>query len=245
MTNNNQEILDLLLKIKTKVNNDFLFPVLDPEAKALVPSNPFAFCVASCLDRGTKAEIIWTIPYWISQIVGHFDPEKFYQMSLPEVTEIFSKLPKKPRYINMAPATFQSITSIILDQFGGNSRKIWEGKKAKEVKKTFLSVKGVGEGISNMTVILIENAFEITFSDLDHTQMNIKPDVHTMRVLYRLGVAAYIEEIEAISAGRILNPEYPGEIDGPLWYVGRTWCKAEKPRCNDCDLESECERIGL
>lgn len=239
------KVVDQLNLIKKDVKNDYLFPVLVDEARKLVPSNPYAFCVACCLDRGAKAEIIWTIPYWISLSVSHFDPAIFYKMSLPEITEIFYRLPKRPRYLNIAPTTFQIITKITIEQFDGNARKIWEGKKAFEVKKTFTSVKGVGEGISNMAVILIENAFNITFSDLDHTQMNIKPDVHTMRVLYRLGISPIIDVNAAIKSAQLLCPEYPGSLDGPLWYVGRTWCKAEKPNCNECDLNIVCKRIGL
>lgn len=37
-----------------------------------------------------------------------------------------------------------------------------------------------------MAVLLIERAFDIRFPDVDRSAMDIKPDVHTMRVLYRL-----------------------------------------------------------
>lgn len=245
MKNNYETISNLLLEYKKQSNVDYLFPVLEPEAKKMIPSNPYAFCVATCLDRGTKADIIWTIPYWIFQKVGHFDPNIFYQMPISEVNKIFYQLPKKPRFIDKAAHTFQSITKIIVDQFDYDASNIWRNKKASEVKRTFMNVYGVGNGISNMAVILIENAFGIQFSDLDHSRMDIKPDVHTMRVLYRLGVAAYIEENEAISSARLLSPEYPGEIDGPLWLIGRNWCKANNPICNDCFLNNVCPRIDL
>jgi len=53
--------------------------------------------------------------------------------------------------------------------------------------------------------------------------MDIKPDVHTMRVLYRLGVSSSLNTDSAISAARLISPSYPGAIDGPLWSVGRNW----------------------
>jgi len=240
-----QKILEYLLELKKTVGNDFLFPVQDPNARILVPSSPYAFCIASSLDRGTKAEIIWTIPYWISVLTGHLDPVLFYKLPLSEIEEIFAKLPRKPRYLNAAPRTFQSITGLIIDEFGGNPQSIWEGKTAKEVKQTFLSVYGVGNGIANMILILIEDAYGVAFSDLDHTKMDIKPDVHTMRVLFRLGISSQINEKSAIEAARLISPQYPGAIDGPLWYLGKSHCHAIDPRCGKCKMDNVCQKVGV
>ena len=241
----NKNTLEYLLELKKTFGNDFLFPVQDPQARILVPSDPYAFCIASSLDRGTKAEIIWTIPYWISLSTGHLDPAIFYKMPLSEIEEIFTKLPRKPRYLNAAPRTFQSITSLIIEDFGGNPQSIWEGKKAKEVKQTFLSVYGVGNGIANMILILIEDAYGVAFSDLDHSKMDIKPDVHTMRVLYRLGISSKIDERNAIEAARLISPQYPGAIDGPLWYLGKSHCHTIDPRCGMCKMDQVCQKAGV
>jgi endonuclease III len=96
-----------------------------------------------------------------------------------------------------------------------------------------------------MAVILLERVSGIRFSDLDHRSMDIKPDVHTVRVLYRLGVAAEMSEAEAIAAARRLRPEYPGEVDVPLWMIGRQWCRARAPLCDDCVVKNFCARRDL
>ncbi len=240
-----KRIRNLLLNLNYEYDSEELFPTQDPRASILIHTNSYAFCVATCLDRGTKADLIWTIPYWISQISGHFDPLRFYKMPIDEIKVIFLQLPKKPRYINDAPPTFESITKKIVDEFGGDASRIWLNKHAVDVKRTFMSVYGVGTGIANMAVLLIERMYNIRFSDLDRARMDIKPDVHTMRVLYRLGVAAAIQEDEAISAARWINPSYPGEIDSPLWRIGRKWCFATNPDCEHCPMKVVCQRIGL
>jgi endonuclease III len=238
-------IRDKLIDLSKNGDSEELFPTLHPDASKLVHSNPYAFCVATCLDRGTKAEIIWTMPYWITQITGHFDPNRFYELPIEEITSIFLRLPKKPRYINAAPYTFLSITKKIVEEYAAEANQIWENKKAIDVKRTFMNVYGVGNGIANMAVLLIEKMYKIKFSDLDHSRMDIKPDVHTMRVLYRLGVSAGIQEDEAISAARFLNPAFPGEIDGALWLLGRKWCAATTPDCGQCPMLEVCPRIDL
>ena len=238
-----QRIVTGLLDYGKEVDTQELFPTLVPEAAELVPGDPYAFCLATCLDRGMKADVIWTIPYWMKELLGHLDPHRIYQMPIEQLENLVNRLPKKPRYVNAAPRTIQEITRIVVEQFGGNAADIWKSGKAADVRETFLSVYGVGRGIANMALLLIEAAYGIRFSDLDRTQMDIKPDVHTMRVLYRLGVASGVNEDAAIAAARRLNPAYPGELDGPLWWIGRKWCRAGVPLCSACPLEEVCPKV--
>lgn len=235
-----QSIRVRLLELNQTAVAKALLPSLEPGATEFVLANPYAFCLAACLDRGARAEIIWTIPYWLRKQLGHLDPQKMNRLTIEEWSQLVAQLPKRPRFVNDAPRTLDKITKIIVEEFNGNPSKIWENKKAAEVKKTFRRVHGVGPGISNMIVLLLEKAYGIRFSDLDHATMDIKPDVHTMRVLYRLGVAKAQQESDAIQAARLLNPNYPGEIDGPLWLIGRNWCTATHPNCTQCIMNAEC-----
>lgn len=240
-----QPILNALMQYKAVFDQEELTPVKTPEAVQLIHDNSFAFISACCLDRGTKAEIIWTIPYWIKQQVGHYDPFRFYIMSPDQIASLFDKLPQKPRYTNAAPRTFQDICRIVVEEFDGNAENIWKNRRAVDVKRTLLSVFGVGSGIANMSLVLIEGLYNLTFSDLDYENMDIKSDVHTMRVLYRLGVSPAINEAEAIFAARKLSPAYPGAIDGPLWSIGRNWCHPTNPECASCPLDTCCEKVEL
>ncbi len=105
-----------------------------------------------------------------------------------------------------------------------------------------MSIHGVGPGISNMGVLLIEKNFGIRFSDLDRTRMDIKPDIHTVLVLYRLGASNSKTNESAIAATRRMNPSFPGEIDGALWDIGRKWCFANNPNCLDCPVSGVCAK---
>ena len=222
-----------------------LFPTLLPEAADFVLNTPYAFALAISLDRGTKAEIIWTIPYYIYKQLGHLNPSEIDLLSLEQIAEIISKLPKKPRYKTDAPRTIKELTHLVVNKFDGDASKIWLGKSAEEVNETFRSLFGVGPGIANMSVLLIEKAYNIRFSDLDRKTMDIKPDVHTMRVMFRLGVTEEISESAAVAAARKLNPDYPGEIDAPLWIIGREWCHAQRPACNQCPMTGICSKVGI
>jgi hypothetical protein len=92
-----------------------------------------------------------------------------------------------------------------------------------------------------MTVLLLEKTRGVQFDDFDHSHMDIKPDVNTTRVLYRLGFINEEKPAKAIEAARRIHPEYPGALDAPLWDIGRKWCKALLPSCGDCPMKDVCQ----
>jgi endonuclease III len=206
---------------------------------------PYAFAIATCLDRGARADVVWTFPFEMDRLMGGLEPHKVGAMSLEEVPQLLARPPRKPRFMNDAPRTIKELTKIIVDEFGGDAASIWRGKRAAEVKRTFLRVYGVGEGIANMAVLLIEAAYGVRFSDLDRRTMDFKPDTHTCRVVHRLGVAKDASTAAAIEGARWLSPEYPGEVDGPLWLIGRRWCRPAAPRSGECPAGEACGKLGL
>ncbi|MCJ7737555.1 MAG: hypothetical protein MUQ10_09625 [Anaerolineae bacterium] len=68
----------------------------------------------------------------------------------------------------------------------------------------------------------------------------MKADSYTCRVLFRLGVLADESPDPAIAAARRLHRAYPGDLDGVLWVVGRTWCHPGGPECQACPLAGVC-----
>lgn len=236
---------DALLELARSIPAESLFPAKSKEAAGLIISDPYAFLIACCLDRGIKADIIWSIPYAMKSALGHLNPGKIGSMSLADIQNLLNSLAYRLRYIRDAPFTIRDLTMIVTEECHGLAEKVWEEKSALEVKRTLMSIHGVGPGIANMTVLLIEKAFPYRFKDLDRKRMDIKPDVHTRRVLFRLGLASSSSDIAAVEAARILNPAFPGELDEPLWWVGRNWCRARAPNCFDCPLNSICEKRSV
>jgi len=235
-------ITEKLLAFVDTIPIEMLLPTVIPQAAPLVATDPYAFAIAACLDRGTKAEIIWTIPYYIKNDLGHLDPHRIYKMPLDELTALFARLPQHPRYVNDAPRTVCELTCIVIEECDGDAFNLWKGRRAAEVKRTLMSIHGVGPGIASMGVLLIEKTFGIRFDDLDRTHMDIKPDVHTVRVLYRLGVSDAENIDSAITAARRLKPEFPGGVDGALWEIGRRFCFASNPNCTDCPMNGKCAK---
>lgn len=238
-------IVRALLEYGHTIDPAELFPASEPLAAKLITSDPYAFLLAACLDRSTKVEIIWNIPYDIKSILGRLDPFEIGELSISNLEELVRKLPHKPRYINDAPRTIRDLTSVVCRDCGGDARSIWRGKSSKTVRSTLFRIHGVGPGIANMIPILIEKAFGEEFEDLDHTEMNIKPDVHTVRVLFRLGISEATTTEAALRAAQAASPSFPGKLDPPLWLIGRKWCFAVNSRCSQCPIYAVCPKVGV
>ncbi len=232
----------ILLEFGETITPRELFPVLHDEAALLIEKNLFAFTLAAVLDRRTKAEVIWTIPYYLQKEIGELKPEFFVDKDIDEIKMTIQKLPKKPRYVNDAARTIKELSEIVVNEFNGDVSKIWKNRSAKEVKMTFQKIYGVGSGISSMIVLLLERCFRVHFNDLDHRNMNVKPDTHIIRVFGRLGFISQLNQKEVLEAAKKLNPEYPGALDAPAWVIGRKWCTADTPQCKYCPVYKVCPK---
>lgn len=231
-----------LLDFNSRIKPQELFPVIKDGAAGIIEENPFAFALAAVLDRGTKSEIIWTIPFYLEERIGPLGPQFFVDKSLEELELLFRSLPSKPRYITDAPRTVKELSKIVLKEFGGDTTKIWQNHSAAYVQSVFRRVYGVGPGIASMIVLLLEKCFKIHFTDLDHRSMDVKPDVHVIRVFQRIGFINVPDANEALKAARKLNPDYPGALDGPAWIIGKQWCSPFVPQCNACVVNSACPK---
>jgi endonuclease-3 len=231
-----------LLEFNDTIRPQELFEVKESGAAELLESDPFAFALAGVLDRGQKAEIIWTIPFAIKQKLGLLNPEYFLKRSNEDLEQLFRSLPYKPRYITDAPITVKGLSKIVVERYDGDTAKIWQNRTAAYVNSVFQQIHGVGPGIASMMVLLLERHFKLHFNDLDHQKMDVKPDIHVQRVFYRMGLIDNMKEQDALLAARRLNPEYPGALDAPLWRIGKQWCKPFSPICNQCFVNSVCKK---
>ena len=231
-----------LLEFGKSASVEELVPVLEEEAAKIIKDDPFAFALAGVLDRGTKAEIIWTIPYYIKKQLGDLDPHFFVNAAPEDLERIIDKLPVKPRYVNAAPRTIKGLSHIVVNECNGQAQKLWEKKSSRAVKATFERIYGVGPGIASMIVLLLERWLGVQFDDVDHRNMDVKPDTHIVRVFSRLGFISEPKSKSAVEAARRLNPDYPGALDSPTWIIGKKWCTAFVPHCQKCPLKEVCPK---
>ena len=104
-----------LLEFAKEVTAEELVPVLVKDAVKEI-MEPFCFALDGVLDRGTKAEIIWTIPYYIKRQLGNLDPYFFADAFIEELDHIFRNLPTKLRYLRDVSHTVKGLAKIVVNE---------------------------------------------------------------------------------------------------------------------------------
>jgi endonuclease III len=209
-------------------------------ADDLVFGDPFAFLLACSLDRGTKSEIIWKLPFFLKQHLGHLDPARIAVTSEDAMRSALGSLPVKPRYMGDAVVTILDLSRLVTKGFDGRAEHIWVGQPVSTIKRTLMSVRGVGPGIANMTINLLHRYLGVAFTLDDLRDIDVKPDVHVERVFLRTGLMAGAGA--SVQTARQLSTSYPATLDLGVWEIGRRWCHAAAPNHEQCALSKVCPR---
>ena len=238
MTNKRQaQVADLLRAFSATREQKDWSELPDPVAR-LVRTNPFALLIAFCFDRGMPWVRAWSIA-WEIEREGVLQPERLAAMNYREVVELLDSLPVLPRYGTQRGAeTVQDAARLIVDRYGGDTAAIWRDASPAEVERTLMEIRGVGKGIAAMATRILYDDFGC-FRGKERW-IDVKPDVHLMRVFRRTGLISSLSAADAIGTARRLNPDFPGALDWGAWRIGQLWCHAQNPECASCHLRGPC-----
>ena len=214
----------------------------DPEANAFLndlKNYPHAYVLACCMDRQTKAERAWMIPVRIRDIWGSFEMKMLANKSVDEYRSVFSDN-NLHRFNDTMAEVFYKAVQRIHNCYKDNAANIWaDCPSSASVVYRFLQFDGVGIKIATMAANILARQFKIPFSDF--YSIDVSPDVHVKRVMYRLGlVEENADNDKIIYKAREMCPEFPGITDFSLWEIGRKWCRPNDPDCESCIVHSEC-----
>ena len=223
-------------------NNDF---VKENECNKYLndlENTPHLFVLACLMDKQMDAERAWSIPYKVCKVIGSFDVEDLYKVSLKEYEDIFENN-HLHRFNKDAAKTFYLCVKAIVEEYDGDASNIWANSPSSAtVVYRFLQFYGAGIKISTMATNILVRDFHIPMSD--YYSIDISPDVHIIRITKRTGLVDQDASREAIVyKAREMNPEFPGIIDLPCWEIGRTYCHPQSPNCLDCPITKSCKKI--
>lgn len=123
----------------------------------------------------------------------------------------------------------KELSRIILEQFGGSLDFIYS-MPISEARKTLMSLPGVGPKTADIVLL---------FCGAGPT---VPVDTHVNRVSKRLGLAPPDADYEGVR--RALEEAYPPEeylsVHLLLIALGRSYCRARRPKCGVCPVRSFC-----
>lgn len=203
--------------------------------------NYFAFFLGVLYDQQMPAEVVWQIPYNLYKILGHLDLHAISIMSVEDLLSLFEKLPRKPRYPpKMAKRTIEAARKFIND-YNGKVDNIWaDNPTCFQVQKRFEEFNEIGQKKAAMAVEALVKKFN--FPLRNRSGLDIAADSLVIRVFKRCGFIEYEDKVLVIAKARQLNPDYPGILDRPCWEIGRSYCFATNPDCNNCPIGNVCKK---
>lgn len=211
-----------------------------PEADHLIRTDPFAFLVAVICDQGVPAERAWEAPYLLQQRLGHLDTTRIAADG-DAVTAAFQQPPKLHRFVNTVPIWIVAAATRVIDKWGGDAGRLWNDRPDADVlQHRLVAFKGIAQKKAAMAVEILERDLNVLIGAMDKSDVAV--DIHLRRVFLRTHLAERDDRDHMIESARHLHPLRPGELDYPVWLIGRTWCAAGVPRCLDCPLTRVCPK---
>ncbi len=231
---------------------------VESDARALVNDlerYPHAFVLACVADRQAPANIAWDLPHKIRKEARDFEFDTLVRLPATVWDDVLaaSGHPLAADMRRLLPAAIE----LIADRYGGDAARIWaKGSSGAAVVRRFLEFDGVRSKIANMAANILARDFRVR---LIGPMPDIAVDTHVLRVFKRLGLLRPLtssrlsqgtvtakEQIQLQYRARELNPDWPGEIDWPVWKIGHEWCHArKKPACGECSMAPLCPSVQV
>jgi uncharacterized HhH-GPD family protein len=106
-----------------------LYLSTEPEADALLASDPLALLVGMLLDQQIPMERAFVAPYWLTQRLGtsRLDAAAIAGHDPEELSKIFATTPALHRFPAAMAGRTQKLCRMIADQYGGDAAAVWRG----------------------------------------------------------------------------------------------------------------------
>lgn len=129
--------------------------------------------------------------------------------------------------------TIQSVSRIILENFGGSLKPVLS-LPLEEARKVLTKMPGVGPKTADVVLLFSAN------------QPTIPVDTHVNRVSKRLGLAPERGNYEVVrsSLQTLYSPKDYLAVHLLLIAHGRQYCKARHPLCQECPVNTYCPNEG-
>jgi uncharacterized HhH-GPD family protein len=128
----------------------------DPEADALLSSDPFALLVGLLLDQQVPMEWAFRGPATLRERLGSFDAKAIAAMDPDELEAIFRERPALHRYPGSMAKRTHALARHVVDEYGGNAAAIWrEAKDAGDLLTRVEALPGYGPDKSKILIAIL------------------------------------------------------------------------------------------
>ena len=218
----------------------------------LLENYPHIFVLSCVMDRQSKYIKTSEIPFQIADKLGGLNFKLFSDKSEKWYIDFF-KEKKLHRFPHKMAVSFYKAIQKIKNDYNGNAGLIWnDNPTSAELVYRFLEFDGVGIKIATMATNILSRDYGVKIKD--HYAIDISPDIHVKRTMYRLGLLpeqenidfSQIDSTKVIYKAKSINPTFPGLMDLAFWEIGtKKICTNKKCNSKNCPFGDICKKQGI
>jgi uncharacterized HhH-GPD family protein len=140
----------------------------DPEADALLATDPMALLIGFVLDQQVSVQKAFSGPLELRRRVGTIDAADLAAMDPGNLEAAFRERPALHRFPgNMAKRT-QALCAAIAETYGGDPARIWgEASDGPDLEHRLLALPGIGEMKGKALLAILHRRFGVELEGLD------------------------------------------------------------------------------
>lgn len=220
----------LYKNISEKDRADKVVDILNAEFRKELPEKgePFVTLVRTILSQNTNSK---NTSKAFENLKDDFEkPEDFLEADLEELKERI----KPAGLYNSKSKTLKNVSRIIHEDFEKDLKNILKGDPEK-ARKFLLELPGVGPKTADC-VLLFSCGYDV-----------LPVDTHVDRTSKRLGFVDIESNKEEVKNRLecLLSEGYRGTAHILLIELGRKYCKARNPDCEECPVNNYCPKKGI
>jgi uncharacterized HhH-GPD family protein len=179
---------------------DALYFTDDPEACALLASDPFALLVGFAIDQQVTVQKAFAGPLELKRRAGTLEPRKLAQLDL---TPIFAEKPALHRFPGSMAARVRELAAVVDGEYDGDASRLWtEATDTADLRDRMRALPGFGELKVESLGAVLANRFGVEAAKglvPDHPTLG---DVDSPEALARYQAAKRARKAERRRAGQ-------------------------------------------
>ena len=138
--------------------------VQDPEADALLESNPFALLVGMMLDQQIPMEVAFAGPQKLAERMGGVDAREIAEYDPDAFVKLFSEKPAVHRFPGSMAKRLQTLAQTVVDEYDGDVVALWTAgdPDGAEVLRRLKALPGFGEQKAKIFLALLGKQYGVT-----------------------------------------------------------------------------------
>ncbi|GAB3440529.1 HhH-GPD-type base excision DNA repair protein [Streptomonospora sediminis] len=135
--------------------------VQEPEADALLESEPLALLVGMLLDQQVAMEVAFAGPKKIADRMGGLDARAIAGADPGEFADLCAQQPAVHRFPGSMAGRIQALCGHLVEHYGGDARSLWTagGPDGREVLKRLKALPGYGDQKARIFLALLGKQF--------------------------------------------------------------------------------------